>query len=91
MQLYQRGPLSVLLDASFLSRYKGGIWDPEGWCSKTDLDHAVLLVGWGVQDGSPYWIVKNSWGQDWGLQGYFWIARGKGTCGINTQVTTSQV
>ena len=53
------------------------------------LDHAVLLVGWGVEGDKPYWTVKNSWATKWGEDGYFRILRGKGTCGINTQVTTS--
>ena len=90
-----RGPLSVLLDATGLQYYQKGVWDPNGWFScksdGTDLDHAVLLVGWGVDDSKPYWLVKNSWGSSWGENGYFRIARGKGRCGINTQVTSSVV
>lgn len=35
--------------------------------------HAIKVVGWGEQDGTPYWIVANSWGPKWGLDGYFWI------------------
>jgi len=97
------GPLSVLLDASELQFYSSGVWtgyrdgsSPLLGCSQTYLDHAVLLVGYGVDSidtstdaGLDYWIVKNSWGSEWGEDGYFRITRGDGTCGINTAVTTS--
>lgn len=55
------------------------------------LDHAVLLVGYGVEDSTEYWTVKNSWGENWGEDGYFRITKGQGTCGINTAVTTAIV
>jgi len=35
--------------------------------------HAVKIIGWGAQKGTPYWIVANSWNTDWGLDGYFWM------------------
>lgn len=82
------GPLSVLMNANFLQFYKSGIYNPFS-CDKSSLDHAVLLVGYGTSRGKDYWIVKNSWGEKWGEKGYFRILRGKGTCGINTAVTTS--
>jgi len=46
--------------------------------------HAVKIVGWGVDSASSmkYWIVANSWGTTWGLDGYFWIERGVNECGI---------
>lgn len=101
-ELVSTGPLSVLLDASQLQYYKEGVWDGhvdslKVGCSKTYLNHAVLLTGYGEavasEDGGAvdYWSVKNSWGQKWGEDGYFRIVRGEGTCGINTAVTTSFV
>jgi len=100
--LVAQGPLSVLLDASQLQYYKGGVWDghldsvsPALGCKPSNLDHAVLLVGYGVDSTTgtdvPFWTVKNSWGTNWGEEGYFRIQRGVGMCGINTAVTTSIV
>jgi len=84
----EHNPLSVALDARWLQFYKGGVGNPR-LCSSTLLDHAVLLVGYGTEANTPYWTVKNSWGESWGEQGYFRLVRGVGKCGINTMVTTA--
>ncbi|EAR88193.1 papain family cysteine protease (macronuclear) [Tetrahymena thermophila SB210] len=89
-QLFEIGPLSVALDASYLQFYKKGISAPK-FCSKTTLNHAVLLTGYGIDNGVEFWNVKNSWGAKWGEQGYFRLKRGVGMCGINTQVATAIV
>lgn len=88
MTLIANGPLSVLMDASTLSFYHKGIYNPSV-CNPTTLNHAVLLVGFGEDNGIDYWIVKNSWGTKWGEDGYFRIARGVNKCGIATGVTTA--
>ncbi|KAM0000517.1 Cysteine proteinase 3 [Helianthus debilis subsp. tardiflorus] len=47
-----------------------------------DVNHAVVAVGYGVENGIPYWLLKNSWGPEWGLNGYFKMERGKNMCGM---------
>jgi cathepsin B len=48
--------------------------------------HAVKILGWGLQGTTPYWLVANSWNEDWGDQGFFKILRGKNECGIEGQI-----
>ena len=50
-------------------------------CTWQDVNHAVVAVGYGVENGVPYWLIKNSWGADWGDHGYFKMELGKNMCG----------
>jgi cathepsin L len=78
-------PVSVCIDASHQSfqLYSSGIYY-ESACSSSSLDHAVLAIGYGSDNGD-YYIVKNSWGTGWGMGGYIWMARNAGNnCGIAT-------
>jgi len=78
----QGGPIAVAMNADILQSYTGGIISG---CSETAVDHGVTIIGYGTSAaGNPYWIVKNSWGADWGEDGFFRILRGYGECGINT-------
>jgi len=77
-------PVAVTIDAGqyTFQHYFGGIITDTA-CG-TSLDHAVLAVGYGVDNGVEYYLVKNSWGANWGEDGYvrIGIADGKGICGI---------
>jgi len=48
--------------------------------------HAVKIIGWGVESGTPYWLIANSWNEDWGSQGFFKIRRGGNECGIEASI-----
>jgi len=75
----QTGPVSVCVDASSWQNYQNGVLTDCG----SNIDHCVQLTGYhGYNGNNPYWIVRNSWGTDWGLNGFIWIQIGQDLCAI---------
>ena len=83
----EQQPLAIAIEADqyCFQTYQSGIFDNAA-CG-TNLDHAVLLVGYGVENGTEYWLMKNSWNTTWGDQGYMKLAitgNDAGICGIQS-------
>ena len=58
-----------------------------------NLNHSVVITGWGVdpKTGTKYWIVRNSYGKKWGMNGDFWVRRGENDFGIESETTAYDV
>merc|ERR1711988_1778190 len=103
--LLKNGPLAVAINANGMEYYEFGITGCESIagstyceagsistttpCDPTSLDHGVLAVAYGVQEGTDYWVIKNSWGSEWGEEGYYRIERGDNHCGVANMVVHS--
>eukprot|EP01027_Heterolobosea_sp_BB2_P018650 GEZU01026242.1.p1 GENE.GEZU01026242.1~~GEZU01026242.1.p1 ORF type:complete len:461 (-),score=134.83 GEZU01026242.1:970-2352(-) len=95
-EIYANGPIAVSFEVyPDFKYYKSGIYT-----HVTELDaatfnpfqitnHVVSVVGWGVENGTKYWIVKNSWGTNWGENGFFRILRGADECNIESMCEAS--
>uniref|UniRef100_A0A3P9D5J3 BLM RecQ like helicase n=1 Tax=Maylandia zebra TaxID=106582 RepID=A0A3P9D5J3_9CICH len=77
-------PVSFAFEVTsdFMSYHQGVYTSTECHNTTDKVNHAVLAVGYGQENGTPHWIVKNSWGSSWGMNGYFLIERGKNMCGL---------
>ncbi|KAA6338860.1 MAG: putative cathepsin B5 cysteine protease, partial [Streblomastix strix] len=81
--VYEDGPFEVAFSVyEDFKNYESGVY--EHTVGKLLGGHAVVLIGWGVENDIPYWIIQNSWGEDWGEEGFFRILRGKNECGIES-------
>jgi len=95
MEAVTKQPVSVAIEADQMAfqLYSKGVLTKK--CGHK-LDHGVLLVGYGTENGVDYWKVKNSWGASWGEQGYIRLERGskeseEGECGIKAQASYPKV
>jgi len=86
-------PASICVDASEWSAYSGGVFDGSCNSGYYQLDHCVQLIGYSGYSGSAdsssdgYYIVRNSWGSDWGEDGMIWLSMGSNACGVATEAT----
>merc|ERR1712060_169498 len=87
-----RQPISIAVAAEKFMHYSSGVFND--WSCGTDLDHAILAVGYGQSGSQMYWKVKNSWGMSWGESGYIRFERrtrqSVGICGITSAASFPQ-
>ena len=99
IELLRNGPIAVSFEvySDFFS-YKKGVYHHTGLVDRFNpwqpTDHVVTIVGYGYEGASPengekYWNVLNSWGTDWGDEGYFKIRRGTNECSIENMAVAS--
>ncbi|XP_076995815.1 cathepsin O isoform X2 [Tamandua tetradactyla] len=84
-ELLTFGPLVVTVDAVSWQDYLGGIIQHH--CSSGEANHAVIITGFDKTGNIPYWIVRNSWGSSWGVDGYAHVKMGANMCGIADSVS----
>ncbi|XP_015792203.1 cathepsin B isoform X1 [Tetranychus urticae] len=84
-EIMTNGPVeaSFIPYSDFFS-YSEGVYEPV--YGKEEIEHAVRIIGWGVENGVDYWLAANSWNTYWGDQGYFKIRRGTDECNIEDKV-----
>jgi len=84
-ELMEKGTLSVAFTVyEDFEAYSSGVYQHK--TGKSLGGHAIKLVGWGVENGTPYWTCSNSWNPTWGMGGTFRILRGVNECGIEGSV-----
>uniref|UniRef100_A0A224Y8I4 Cathepsin B n=1 Tax=Rhipicephalus zambeziensis TaxID=60191 RepID=A0A224Y8I4_9ACAR len=84
-EIFKNGPVEAdfTVYADFLS-YKSGVYQAHS--TLVVGKHAIRILGWGTENGVPYWLVANSWGEHWGDKGYFKIRRGNNECRIESDI-----
>merc|ERR1712178_356599 len=84
----QESPMSVCVDATLWQTYTSGVISASSGCG-TSIDHAVQATGYNAEGN--YWIVRNSWGESWGENGFVYVEYGSNVCGITSQATIVSV
>jgi len=89
-EIYEKGTVSVALSVyEDFESYSSGIYKHVS--GKYLGGHAIKMIGWGVENNTPYWICVNSWNDTWGEKGIFRILRGSNECGIEGSVVAGDV
>lgn len=93
-ELLENGPFVVSISPGYLfSSYKSGIYDEDSKTWKQlnmkkpeweKVDHSVVLVGFGIEDGIEYWKIQNSWGSNWGMNGFMKLRKGKNLMNVES-------
>ena len=82
-EIYNRGPIACgMAVTQEFKNYTGGIFEDKSGALK--ITHDISIVGWGVENGTKYWLGRNSWGSYWGIDGFFKIIRGQNNLAIET-------
>lgn len=82
-EIYARGPIGCGIDATpEFENYTGGIYSQKKLF--VQINHEISVVGWGVENGTEFWVGRNSWGTYWGESGFFRIQMGSNNLGIET-------
>ncbi|KAJ0172571.1 hypothetical protein K1T71_011710 [Dendrolimus kikuchii] len=87
--IFHHGPLIVVVNADPWVFYTGGVI--QNSCSSQKLNHVVQVVGYDLTADPQFYIIRNSWGEDWGIGGYAKLAIGSGLCGVNREVSLINV
>jgi len=82
-EIYQRGPIACgIAVPEALEDYTGGVFEDD--TGDMDIVHDISVVGFGVDNGTKYWLVRNSWGHHWGEEGFFRVVRGTNNIAIES-------
>ena len=89
-EMMEKGTLSVAFTVyEDFEAYSSGVY--QHVTGKSLGGHAIKMIGWGVDNGTPYWTCTNSWNDSWGEEGLFRIVRGNNECGIEGSVVAGDV
>lgn len=89
--LAKNGPVSVAINAKTWQNYIGGVINFHCNGDLEELNHAVQIVGYNLTAPIPYYIARNTWGDDFGDGGYLYLAVGKNICGLANEVSALTV